>query len=54
MTTNPTLKDSFFSLSFDAYSSFRDKGVTHSTLVKWGIGNDELRERYEWLLLTKK
>ncbi len=37
----------FNSLTYTSYATNRDNGVTHNQLVSIGLGNEEMRVKYE-------
>jgi hypothetical protein len=41
-------------LMWGSYNANRGYGCTHEQLVRFGIGNDAMRERYDWEQLNKK
>lgn len=44
-----TIPEIFDMLMWGSYKSNRDQGCSHETLVKFGIGNDQMKQRYESL-----
>ncbi len=36
-----------YSLTYTSYATNRDNGVTHNQLVSIGVGNEEMRVKYE-------
>lgn len=49
--TTPEIMDV---LMWGSYSANRECGCTHEQLVRHGIGNETMRQRYDWEQLNKK
>lgn len=44
---NLTIPQIFDVLMWGSYRANRDEGVTHESLLKWGIGNEQMKQKYE-------
>lgn len=44
---NLTIAQIMDSLMWSSYKGNRDAGVTHELLISYGIGNEEMKKRYE-------
>lgn len=40
-------------LTYASYRHNRDEGCSHEGLVRIGVGNEKMKERYEWERLAK-
>jgi hypothetical protein len=49
-----TIPEIMDSLMWGSYNANRGYGCTHEQLVRFGIGNDSMRERYDREQLNKK
>lgn len=42
-----TIPEIMDSLMWGSYVANRDEGMSHESLVRFGIGNDQMKQRYE-------
>ena len=48
-----TIPEIMDSLMWGSYSANRGYGMSHERLIQWGIGNEAMKERYEWDQVSK-